>query len=94
MPDGKCNSNNTISTFEYKTGKNNTNADALSRISINNTNIVALDSQLSEDLIHEEQQKDEMIQQFRQILDGEEIAVKKNTKLWSFVNKVRRFLHR
>ena len=59
----------------YKAGSTNCNADALSRICVNNANVISFDSELSEDAIPEEQQNDPVLQELRNIMDGENITV-------------------
>ena len=72
----------------YKAGKTNRNADALSRICVNNTNIIYFDSEINEDLIREEQENDPVLQELRKAMDGENIAVKRNSKLATLLNKI------
>ena len=72
----------------YKAGSTNRNADALSRICVNNVNVISFDSELSEDTIREEQQNDPVLQELRKIMDGEDITVKRNTKLATLVSKI------
>ena len=72
----------------YKAGKTNRNADALNRICVNNTNIIYFDSEINKDLIREEQENDPVLQELRKAMDGENIAVKRNSKLATLLNKV------
>jgi hypothetical protein len=74
----------------YKQGKLNTNADALSRVNINNVQ-VELACELSEETIREEQLNDATLQDVRKIMDGENIRVNKNSNLWPFVSKLDQF---
>jgi transposase InsO family protein len=74
----------------YKQGKLNTNADALSRVNINNVQ-VELACELSEETIREEQLNDATLQDVRRIMDGENIRVNKNSNLWPFVSKLDQF---
>jgi hypothetical protein len=74
----------------YKQGKLNTNADALSRVNINNVQ-VELACELSEETIREEQLNDATLQDVRKIMDGENIRVSKNSNLWPFVSKLDQF---
>ena len=72
----------------YKAGKTNRNADALSRICVNNTNIIYFDSEINEDMIREEQENDPVLQELRKAMDGENITVKRNSKLATLLNKI------
>ena len=72
----------------YKAGKTNSNADALSRIFLHNTNIIYFDSEINEDMLREEQENDPVLQELRKAMDGESITVKRNSKLATLLNKI------
>ena len=72
----------------YKAGSTNRNADALSKICVSNANVISFDSELSEDTIREEQQNDPVLQELRKIMYGEDITVKRYTKLATLVSKI------
>jgi hypothetical protein len=75
----------------YKEGKLNTNADALSRITVNNTTVIELASELTEEIIHTEQTNDNILQKVRSLINGENVQVPKNSKLWPFASKIEEF---
>jgi hypothetical protein len=60
----------------------------LSTVNVNNTNLIELSSELSEDVVREEQQRDDILRKLRRIMDGENISVNKNSKLWQFTNRL------
>ena len=72
----------------YKTDNSSRNADALSRIYVNNTNIISFDSELSKETIREEQMNDPVLQELKKIMDDEDVTVKRNTKLATLVSKI------
>jgi hypothetical protein len=77
----------------YKQGKLNTNADALSRIEVNNTSIIELSSELTEEIILAAQQEDEIVQNVRRLLNGEQHTSWKEKQISNFRKEDRRILH-
>ena len=71
----------------YKAGKTNRNADALSKICVNNTNIIYFDSEINEDMIREEQENNPVLQELKKAMDGENNTVKRNSKLATLLKK-------
>ena len=72
----------------YKAGSTNRNTDALSRICVNNANVILFDCELSEKTIRKKQQNDPVLLELRKIIDGKDLTVKRSTKLATLVSKI------
>ena len=73
--------------ISYKQGKLNTNADAITRMSVNDVNIVNLSSELSLETICHEQKREPSLTKLRDVMDGENYSINRNRKLWPFTCK-------
>ena len=80
----------------YREGRLNSNADAMSRITVDPTDIAAIQIlDLSCDLTSEEildaQLQEPILNKLRQALDGETGTVKKTNALWPFLTNLEKF---